>query len=151
MKRVVLWVCAFSLLVCAGWTAALGAPDEDRRDGVLKVAISGMKNEKGDVKVALFNSKENFEGSGPAFRSARAEVKHGRSECEFSGVPFGIYALKVFHDENGNGKLDKNSMGQPRERYGFSNNARNTFGPAGFDQAKFFFKKTDMTVNISVE
>jgi hypothetical protein len=32
----------------------------------------------------------------------------------------GRYALRVFADENGNGKLDSNLMGLPIERYGFS-------------------------------
>ena len=151
MKRLAFLLCAVFLLSGVAWMSAFGAPGDEQEGGVLRVAISGMKNEKGDVKVALFNSKESFEGSGPAFRSARAEIKHGRSGCDFSGIPFGIYALKVYHDENGNGKLDKNAMGQPRERYGFSNNARNTFGPAGFDQAKFLFEKTEMTISIPLE
>ena len=151
MKRFALLLCAVLLVLGTGWIAALDASDENRGNGMLKVVIGGMKSEKGDVKVALFNSKESFERSGTAFRSARAEIKNGRSECEFGDIPFGTYAVKVYHDENGNGKLDKNAMGQPRERYGFSNNARNTFGPPGYDQTKFLFEKADTTISVTVE
>jgi uncharacterized protein (DUF2141 family) len=151
MRRFTLLCCAGLLILGAGWIAAADASDENRGNGTLKVVIGGMKSEKGDAKVALFNSKESFEGSGPAFRLTGAEIKNGRSECEFSDIPFGAYAVKVYHDENGNGKLDKNAMGQPRERYGFSNNARNTFGPPGYDRAKFLFEKADTAISITVE
>ena len=150
MKRLIFLACAV-LLMCAGFGAVLEAADNDQGNGTLKVVIGGMKSEKGDIKIALFNSKESFEGKAPAFRSVRVEIKQGLCECEFSGIPFGVYALSAYHDENGNGKLDKNAMGQPKERYGFSNNARGTFGPPAYDQTKFIFEKSGMNIQISVE
>jgi uncharacterized protein (DUF2141 family) len=55
----------------------------------------------------------------------------------FRNVPDGIYAASFFYDENGNGKLDVNFLGIPKEQYGFSNNAKGFFGPAKFAKAKF--------------
>ena len=53
-------------------------------------------------------------------------------------LPEGEYAILLYHDENANGKLDKNVFGMPKERYGFSNNE---FGPHGskptFEKALF--------------
>lgn len=37
------------------------------------------------------------------------------------GLPDGLYAIKSFADESGNGKLDTNLIGLPVERYGSSN------------------------------
>lgn len=34
----------------------------------------------------------------------------------------GVYAAAIYHDENGNGKFDKNAIGLPGEGGGFSNN-----------------------------
>jgi len=34
----------------------------------------------------------------------------------------GVYAAAVYHDENGNGKFDRNRIGLPSEGGGFSNN-----------------------------
>ena len=34
----------------------------------------------------------------------------------------GIYAATAYHDENGNGKFDKNRVGLPIEGFGMSNN-----------------------------
>ena len=44
--------------------------------------------------------------------------------CQFNDIPPGTYAIAVFHDENANGKLDKNFLGIPCEGYGASNNVR---------------------------
>jgi uncharacterized protein (DUF2141 family) len=47
----------------------------------------------------------------------------------------GQYAIILFHDENGNGKLDTNALGVPSEPYGFSNNVRGFLGPPTFQDA----------------
>ncbi len=39
----------------------------------------------------------------------------------FEGLPDGSYAVMLFHDINGNGILDRNFIGIPREPLGFSN------------------------------
>ena len=41
------------------------------------------------------------------------------------------------HDENGNGELDANFVGIPREPWAFSNNARGNFGPPTWEDTKF--------------
>jgi uncharacterized protein (DUF2141 family) len=43
--------------------------------------------------------------------------------------------MKAFADVNGNAKLDKNIIGLPTERYGFSNDAQGRMGPPSFDAA----------------
>jgi len=49
-------------------------------------------------------------------------------------------AVSVFHDENGNGKLDRNFIGMPKEGVGASNDAVGTLGPPKFDDARFSYK-----------
>ena len=66
-------------------------------------------------------------------------------------MPFGEYAIKLFHDENMDGELDSNFLGIPTEDHGFSNNASGTFGPADYDDAKLIFGQTEMTMEISVD
>ena len=41
------------------------------------------------------------------------------------------------HDLNGNGELDANFLGMPREPWAFSNNAVGRRGPAKWEDAKF--------------
>jgi uncharacterized protein (DUF2141 family) len=51
----------------------------------------------------------------------RVAARPGRVELRVRNVKPGRYAIAVFHDTNGNGKLDRNFIGLPQEPYGFSN------------------------------
>jgi uncharacterized protein (DUF2141 family) len=68
----------------------------------------------------------------------------------FEDVPRGTYAIKIFHDENDNMKVDLGWRG-PTEAYGFSNDARGAFGPPSYDAARFTFDGEAMTVTIEVK
>jgi uncharacterized protein (DUF2141 family) len=52
-----------------------------------------------------------------------------KSAVVLTNLDPGQYAIILFHDENGNGKLDRNALGVPTEPYGFSNNVRGFLGP----------------------
>jgi len=54
---------------------------------------------------------------------ARAGVTQA---CLFVPSP-GAYGLALYHDANGNGKIDRNGLGIPKEGFGFSNNPRILF------------------------
>ena len=48
--------------------------------------------------------------------------------------------MAIYHDENRNGKLDKNVIGIPKEHMGFSNNAKIELtppGPPAYSAVKF--------------
>jgi uncharacterized protein (DUF2141 family) len=118
----------------------------------IRVEVSGMRSDKGQIVCALFSSAKDFPKNGDkAVAQAKAGISHGRSVCEFPGVAPGRYAVSVFHDENSNGKMDTNFMGIPREGVGASNNARGHFGPPKFDDAAFQYPggKLDLTITIA--
>ena len=66
----------------------------------------------------------------------RVEASDGRKEFSIPGVPPGEYALVVYYDENGNGRLDKNFIGIPKEALAFSN-AYQPKGPPSYTRAAF--------------
>ena len=142
-----------ALATCAwvGSAAALLAwpvAGEEPERGSLTVVVVDLESDEGQVMIALLDSEEAYEEEAVAFRSATPKISGGRASTTFEDVPHGVYALKVFHDENGNGKLDTNFMGLPKEHFGFSNNAMGRFGPPKFEQAKFVFDSPDMTMEI---
>ena len=51
-------------------------------------------------------------------------------------LPAGPFAVSVFHDTDGDRELDSGPLGIPSEAYGFSADARNTFGPPSFAEAR---------------
>ena len=55
-----------------------------------------------------------------------------KSAVVLTNLDPGRYAIILFHDENGNGKLDKNALGVPTEPYGFSNNVPGFLGPPAY-------------------
>ena len=69
----------------------------------------------------------------------------------FENIPHGDYALKVFHDENENQKLDTNFIGMPKEKFGFSNDAMGRFGPPSFEQARFRFEESATTLRVEMK
>lgn len=109
---------------------------EDTTTYSITVNIENIQNQKGKVMIALYNSEQTYMKE--RYREAITEItESGTAHYVFKNVPEGEYAISTFHDENGNQELDKGLLGRPTENYGFSNNARGTFGPAKFQDAKF--------------
>jgi uncharacterized protein (DUF2141 family) len=130
--------------------AAWGQQKADNK-GDLVVIISGLENNEGQMMIALNNSEEDYNAKREAFRGVQARIREQRVSWKFTEIPHGEYAIKVYHDEDGDGELDTNFLGIPSEDYGFSNNARGSFGPASWDDAKFLFHLEIDTMEIKVE
>ena len=107
----------------------------------LEVEIEGMPNTKGNVFIGLFDSSKNFPIFGKQLKGVVVKIEGKKVIYEFKNLAQGKYALAVYHDENKNGKLDKNVFGAPTEYYGFSNNARSNFSAPSFQEAKFKLNK----------
>ena len=93
--------------------------------------------EEGVIMAALFDSEEAYDGGGAAVRGVRIDVAGGERVARFEGLPPGDYALRAFHDVNGDGEMNANPFGMPTEPFGFSNNAVGNMGPASWARANF--------------
>lgn len=102
---------------------------------LFKLQIKGLDKVEGEVRIAMFNSEENY--TKETVYAVVIPVDSLSIEWCVEGLPFGDYAIAVYHDKNENGKLDANFLGIPKEDYGFSNNARGRFGPASWKDASF--------------
>lgn len=100
----------------------------------MEITIKGIEKVKGTVLVAVYNSEDSFMKK--HVLSAKQKVSDEQVTVVIDNVKTGDYAITTFHDENDNGKLDTNFIGIPNEPYGFSNDARGSFGPPSFDKAK---------------
>jgi uncharacterized protein (DUF2141 family) len=123
------------------WTGAVQAAD-------LTVGIEGLKNANGQVLVAVFDRAADFLKQ--PVRVAAVNAQQGTVKVSIAGLPAGDYALSVFQDENGNGKLDKNVVGMPTEPYGFSNDAVGNYGPPSFQDATVRLADTGGTATIAL-
>ena len=105
----------------------------------LLIEISNIKKAKGSIKIAVYDHKDRFLGDELLLGKSIEVTNSGSMIIPLEELPHGTYAISLYHDKNNNDKLDTNFIGIPNEPYGFSNNARGTFGPPKFEKAKFHF------------
>src|SRR5712691_480561 len=113
MRRFVSFPVAAVLLMSAGAQAA-----------DLEVNVARIRSSQGNVNVALYADEATFLKDNERLAGVRIPAQPGTVSTTFTKLKPGTYAVAVYHDENGNGRLDKNFLGIPREGYGFSNGAR---------------------------
>lgn len=123
-------ICDMKLILVSILLSILGNSYE------LEVQIDGIPNTKGNIFIGLFNSSASFPVYGKQYKGVVVTHKGNSQIYRFKNLPKDSYALAIYHDENKNGKLDKNLFGAPTEAYGFSNNARETFSAPSFEAAK---------------
>jgi len=132
---------AFVLIAVALSGCASTPPEtpETRPTGIgrVEVTMTGFKNDDGQALVAFFLNDNGWpDPNDSIFATVTAPVSDGRAVAVFDAVPAGPFAVSVFHDKNGNRALDANVLGIPSEDYGFSADARGTFGPPKFEEAR---------------
>lgn len=116
--------------------------------GDLVIRIDDVKTTQGQLMVALYSSADGFLKD--SVRASAAPATAGSTTVVFKDLPAGDYGIALYHDANGNGKMDRNAMGLPVEDYAFSNNAIGHMGPPSFDQAKFALPQGGTTVTVSL-
>lgn len=136
------------MLVLALLTAFFISPANGKK-GNLLLEVRGITEITGDLQIGIYNTAEGFSKKETIYIGKIITVKGTTMVVEIPDVPHGTYAIAAYHDKNRNGKLDKSLLGIPTETYGFSNNARGTFGPPDFNDAKFEFNTA--TGKIAVE
>lgn len=100
----------------------------------LTVIVTNIESDQGTIQVGLYNSKGNFLNK--IYQSISTKAKTGSVEVIFKNVPKGEYAISLYHDRDGNQKLNT-FLSIPTEPYGISNNAKGRFGPPKWEDAKF--------------
>lgn len=101
----------------------------------LVVEIDNIKHTNGQVMQIAISKKGDFLKDTSPFQYAVVETKDSKISETFK-LPAGDYAVSVYQDVNGNGKMDKNVFGAPTEPYAFSRNYKPVFRAPKFDEVK---------------
>ncbi len=102
--------------------AVPGGSEPSAASATLEVNVHGVRSGKGTLRLIVCPPGAGFPDCGAkALRAATVKITNGKALARFEGLPPGTYAVGVFHDRNGNGKLDT-ILGIPREGFGFSRN-----------------------------
>ena len=79
-----------------------------------------------------------FDSTQKVIKEEMSPVKDNKCLITIENLSKGLYAVRYYHDENLNAKMETNLVGKPTEGYGFSNNVIGKFGPPPFE--KWLFK-----------
>lgn len=118
------------------------------RAGDLTIRVDDVKAAHGQIMVALYDSADGFLKR--SIKAAAAPATAGSTTVVIDDVPAGEYGIALYHDANGNGKMDSNPMGMPAEDFAFSNNTRGNMGPPSFADAKFTVPQAGAAVTVSL-
>lgn len=137
--------------------AAATLPDDPNRvtnlpsdsTGVLTVRVVGLESDEGTVRIEL-DSAQSY-GRDASVRLAELPIQNRTARWTLDDVPYGTYAVALYHDQNDNDELDTNFLGRPQEAYGFSNDARGTMGPPDFEEAAFTLDGDSLSLTVTAE
>ena len=88
----------------------------------IQVTVSGVKTDKGQLVLNIFNDQATYEKETPA-RKIKIDKKKLVNGSTVVTIPLepGVYGITLLDDENNNGEMDKNMLKMPKEGFGFSN------------------------------
>lgn len=152
----------FSLLL--GVSSFAGSPEPDESvveeapiaepivsDTTVSVRIAGVASVDGQIFVSVFDSKKAWLKRPVQQLTAAAAISSTEDPLIVElQLPAGEYAIQVFHDADGNGKMKTNFIGIPKEPTGVSNDAKGKFGPPKFVDAKITVGDEPLDVPINM-
>ena len=144
MKLLKLSICLFL------WQAA--SPALHTKSGI-EIIIPNLNSMDGQVGILVFQEKDGYPDQ---FEQALESMLVPIDKIPFSiGIDNllpGKYVITVMHDKNGNGKLDKNLFGIPKEGYGVSNNpSSQKFGPPKWEEGLIHLTQDQLKIEVQMK
>ena len=85
------------------------------------IKITNIEDRKATIYIAVFDSEEGFPSEGEKAEFAWMGTVEEAEEGVQTNLTSGNYAVSVFQDIDGSGKLTRKFYGAPKEPYGMSN------------------------------
>jgi uncharacterized protein (DUF2141 family) len=142
-----------SIFIAAAMAAATISSVAIAQDGTasLSVTFTGIETQEGAVMGAVFDSEDAYNGKGAPVRQIMITADAAEIATQLAGLKPGTYAIKSFHDIDGDMKMTSNPFGMPIEPFAFSNNAVGNMGPAKWADAAFEVKAGENSHSITIQ
>lgn len=118
----------------------------------LNISISGIRNTKGKIQVAVFKSQKQFDDEEPykILYFSKSNLKDGKLtvKCE---LPTGTYAITVLDDEDNSKDMTYKFGIYPTEGVGFSNHKLSGLTKPKFTDFDFKLSSGGTTVKVSMK
>lgn len=120
--------------------------------GWLNVEVTGVRNSNGLMAITIYdgNRSDKFLRSKGSLDVVRVPAQEGKTRACIKLPGNGVYALAVYHDENGSRKLNRSGLGLPTEGFGFSNNPRTIASLPTFSSVRLKVAKPGLTTRINL-
>ncbi len=117
----------------------------------ITIQAEGMRSGSGLLAVTLYtDNPSKFLVRHGSLYVGRVNAAQGTTRaCLFVPRP-GVYALALYHDENGNQKFDRTGIGFPAEGFGFSNNPPTLAGLPSFRSVRLNIPRTGLTTRVQM-
>ena len=118
--------------------------------GEIKILVSNIEEKRGTIHYGVYNNPKLFpDESGKILGGFEEVSKVIEDGLLIDDLEESNYAIAIFHDKNSNDKFDT-FFSIPKEKFGFSNNARVFLGPPKFEDASIFVGQNSI-VEIMIE
>lgn len=119
----------------------------------LDVHITNIRSTKGQICLAIFADEVGFKAERTCWemKCIKKNIVNGELHIQ---IPFkeGEWGFSVLDDENGNGKMDYNLFGIPREGFGLSNYFHRGILKPVFEDFSFKIKKNELkTITVQMK
>lgn len=121
------------------WGGGPTADNYPTHTGMLRVRIDNVRAAQGVIWVGIYPSRESFLVKEKAILVQAQVSATGTVEVLTPDLPYGEYALALFHDLNNNGELDLNWAGIPTEPYAFAKAPPSRWRLPYFEEVAFVF------------
>ncbi len=129
-------------------------PDADcgQHSYSMLVSVTTIREAKGTITVDVHDDDpEKFLKSGGKLARIRVPAIAGETKLCIVVAKSGVYALALYHDRDGDTKLNKTWVGLPSEPFGVSNNPPFRLGPPRHKDAAFEVTGPSTPVNVTLK
>ncbi len=118
----------------------------------IDVAVEGVRNAEGLVAITLYaDNPRKFLAKHGSLYVGRVPAHAGTTTgCIYVPKP-GVYAIAIYHDENGDHGFDRTGIGLPAEGYGFSNNPSTLAGLPAFKTVRIAIPRSGLLTRIRMK
>ncbi|MDZ7629378.1 MAG: DUF2141 domain-containing protein [Parvularculaceae bacterium] len=104
-------------------------------DDAVVLAVKSEAPAGKEVRLTVYDNPSTFLEI-PASRHHATVGSDGLAIVKVDGLKAGEYAIVAYLDENGDGRLNRNALGKPKEPFIFSNDVKPKLKKPSFDETK---------------
>ena len=144
------WFSRLLLLATGVYCSFVPQANSSGIDSSIEVQIEGLQSAEGQICYSLFDRGKGFPDSeDDKLRAECFSIEEQLPVLTVDNLHGGTYAMALFHDVNGDGKLNSNFLGIPQEGFGFSQNPEVTTSPPSFgESAVLVVGETELQVQL---